>query len=476
MSEGPKSSAILRLENLLDEDSFVELGSLVTARVTDFNLDPKTAPSDGVVTGYGLIDERLVFVYCQDSSVLNGTIGEMHAKKILNVYEKAMKMGAPVIGLIDCGGVRLQEGFDATEAIGEVIAKAVEASGVIPQIVGIMGNCGGSLSVLPALADFAFMEEKAKLFVNSPDAILGNCAEKNDTSSAAFQLEAGNVDAIGKEEEVFDKIRQMVSILPSSSLDGIFAEECIDDLNRASVGLEDKRNKVAEFAAEISDSHIFVETKTGWAKNMVTGLIKLNGMTVGAVANCSEVYDAEGNKAETFDMSLTAQGCNKAAEFIQFCDAFSIPVLSVTNVNGFKNCMCSEKKLAKALARMTYAFSNATCAKVNMITGEAYGSAYVFMNSKSIGADLVYAWNDAKIGTMDPTMAAKIMYPDADAAEIKEKASEYEKLQSSATSAAARGYVDRIIEPADSRKYLVAAFEMLYTKYVGEPEKKHGTK
>ena len=181
-------------------------------------------------------------------------------------------------------------------------------------------------------------------------------------------------------------------------------------------------------------------------------------------------------KAETFDMSLTAQGCNKAAEFVQFCDAFSIPVLSITNVNGFKNCMCSEKKLAKALARMTYAFSNATCAKVNMITGEAYGSAYVFMNSKSIGADLVYAWNDAKIGTMDPTMAAKIMYPDADAAEIKEKASEYEKLQSSATSAAARGYVDRIIEPADSRKYLVAAFEMLYTKYVGEPEKKHGTK
>ena len=175
------------------------------------------------------------------------------------------------------------------------------------------------------------------------------------------------------------------------------------------------------FLSEISDGHVFFETKADYAKNMVTGLIKLNGMTVGAVANCSEVYDAEGNKAETFDMSLTAQGCNKAAEFIQFCDAFSIPVLSITNVNGFKNCMCSEKKLAKALARMTYAFSNATCAKVNMITGEAYGSAYVFMNSKSIGADLVYAWNDAKIGTMDSTMAAKIMYPDADAAEIKKK-------------------------------------------------------
>ena len=188
------------------------------------------------------------------------------------------------------------------------------------------------------------------------------------------------------------------------------------------------------------------------------------------------LYDAEGKKAESFDKSLTAQGCNKAAEFVQFCDAFSIPVLTITNVNGLKNCMCSEKKLAKALARMTYAFSNATCAKVNLITGEAYGSAYVFMNSKSVGADLVYAWSGAKIGAMDSTLAAKIMYPEAGADEIKQKAADYEKLQDSAASAAARGYVDRLIDPADTRKYLVAAFEMLYTKYVSEPEKKHGTK
>ncbi|MDD6482614.1 MAG: carboxyl transferase domain-containing protein, partial [Lachnospiraceae bacterium] len=165
-----------------------------------------------------------------------------------------------------------------------------------------------------------------------------------------------------------------------------------------------------------------------------------------------------------------------AADFIRFCDAFSIPVLSITNVNGFKNCMCSEKNLAKALAGMTSAFAGATSAKVNLITGEAYGSAYVFMNSKSIGADLVYAWPDAKIGTMEPDMAAKIMYPDAKAEELKEKASDYEKLQDSVTAAAQRGYVDRIIEPADTRKYLVAAFEMLYTKYVHAPEKKHGTK
>ena len=293
----------------------------------------------------------------------------------------------------------------------------------------------------------------------------------------AFQSENnGCVDYVGSEDEIMAEIRQLVCMLPGNNEGDVYTDTCEDDLNRACESMETMKGDPRYLLSEISDGHVFFETKADYAKNMVTGLIKLNGMTVGAVANCSEVYDAEGNKAETFDMSLTAQGCNKAAEFIQFCDAFSIPVLSITNVNGFKNCMCSEKKLAKALARMTYAFSNATCAKVNMITGEAYGSAYVFMNSKSIGADLVYAWNDAKIGTMDSTMAAKIMYPDADAAEIKEKASEYEKLQSSATSAAARGYVDRIIEPADSRKYLVAAFEMLYTKYVGEPEKKHGTK
>ena len=233
---------------------------------------------------------------------------------------------------------------------------------------------------------------------------------------------------------------------------------------------------IQDLLSEISDDHVFFETKAEYAKNMVTGLFKLNGMTVGAVANCSEVYDAEGKKTEEFELSLTAKGCNKAAEFVQFCDAFSIPVLSITNVNGFKNCMCSEKNLAKALARMTYAFANATCAKVNMITGEAYGSPYVFMNSKSIGADMVYAWTDAKVGAMDSTLAAKILYPEAGAEELKEKASDYEKLQSSVAAAAARGYVDRIIDPADSRKYLVAAFEMLYTKYVNEPEKKHGTK
>ena len=209
---------------------------------------------------------------------------------------------------------------------------------------------------------------------------------------------------------------------------------------------------------------------------MVTGFIRLNGTTVGAVANCVEVYDEEGKKTEEFSNVLSARGCGKAAEFVNFCDAFDIPVVTFTNVKGYKTCKCAENNLAKAMAKLTYAFSNANVPKVNVIMGEAYGSAYVAMNSKAIGADLVYAWEDAKIGMMEADLAAKIMYADASAEELAKKSKEYDELQSSALSAAKRGYVDLIIEPETTRKYLIAAFEMLYTKSIPESLKKHGTK
>lgn len=463
MSEGLNSSAILRLENLLDEDSFVELGSLVTARVTDFNLDPKKAPSDGVVTGYGLIDERLVFVYSQDSSVLNGTIGEMHAKKILNVYDKAMKMGAPVIGLIDCGGVRLQEAFDATEAIGEMIAKACEASGSIPQITGIFGNCGGGLSVLPALSDFAYMTKDAKLFVNSPDAITGNSTEKNDTSSASFQLECGNVDGIGTEEEVLDKIRQMVAVLPSSAMDGAFADECLDDLNRASVGLEEKRDEVSAIAAELSDGNVFVETKAGFAKDMVTGFVLLNGQTTGVV----------GNQATEEGEILTANGARKAAAFVKFCDAYEIPVLSLTNVDAYKACECAEKNLPKALAELSVAFAGATVPKVNLITKKAGGSAYLFMNGKALGADLTFAFPDVDMSIMDSNLAGGILA--GESGDVAKASAEFEETQTGLMNAARRGIVDRVVNFADARKYLIAGFDMLFEKS-DSVYKKHSAK
>ena len=272
------------------------------------------------------------------------------------------------------------------------------------------------------------------------------------------------------------QIRELVSMIPLNNESDVYTDECEDDLNRACQNLTVMKGDPRYVLAEISDGHVFFETKKSYAKNMVTGFIKLNGMTVGAIANCSEVYDEEGNKAEDFDAVLTTKGCEKAAEFVQYCDAYDIPLLTLTNVNGFCNCQCAEKHLAKALAKLTYAIANATCAKVNLITGQAYGSAYAIMNSKSLGADLVYAWSDAKVGMMESSMAAKIMYPNANAEELKEKASEYEELQSNVMSAAARGYVDLVMDAVDTRKYLIAAFEMLYTKYVSEPDKKHGTK
>ena len=478
MSTNNASLAMQRIAKLVDENSFMEIGSLVTARSTDFNLTAAKTPSDGVITGHGLVNGSLVFVYSQDASVLNGTIGEMHAKKIANVYDMAMKMGAPVIGLVDCGGIRLQESVDALEAFGTIYAKQVAASGIVPQICGIFGNCGGGLSVVPALCDFAFIEEsKGKMFINSPDAVKGNRADKCDMSKAEFQAEEnGCIDMVGSEDEIFAGMRELISMLPLNNESDVYTEECEDDLNRACENLSSMKGDPRYVLSEISDDHIFFETKAGYAKNMVTGFIKLNGMTIGAVANCCEVYNEEGEKAEEFDAVLTAKGCDKAAEFVQYCDAFSIPVLTLTNVNGFCNCKCAEKKLAKALARLTYALANATCAKVNLITGQAFGSAYAIMNSKSLGADLVYAWPEAKAGMMDASMAAKIMYPNADAVELKEKAAEYDNLQSNIMSAAARGYVDLVVDPVDTRKYLIAAFEMLYTKYVSEPDKKHGTK
>lgn len=478
MNSSNDSLAMQRITKLVDESSFMEIGSLVTARSTDFNLADTDTPSDGVITGHGLIDGNLVFVYSQNASVLNGTIGEMHAKKIAAVYDMAMKMGAPVIGFIDCAGMRLQESVDALDGFGQIYAKEIAASGVIPQISAIFGSCGGGLAVVPALCDFAFMEsEKGKMFVNSPNAIEGNRIDKCDTSAAAFQSEENScIDAVGTEDEIIAQIRELVTMLPLNNEGDVYTSECTDDLNRACENMEAMKGDPRFLLSEISDGHVFFETKAGYAKDMVTGFIKLNGMTVGAVANCTEVYDAEGNKAETFDSVLSARGCNKAAEFVQYCDAFEIPVLTLTNVTGFKACMCSEKNLAKALAHMTSAFASATCPKVNLITGNAYGSAYVSMNSKSIGADFVYAWKDAKVGMMDAELAAKIMYADASADVLAEKAKEYEELQTNVMAAARRGYVDLVVEPADTRKYLVSAFELLYTKCAGVPDKKHGTK
>ena len=463
MSGTAQSPAGRRIAELLDGNSFVEIGGQVTARSTDFNLQEMNTPSDGVITGYGVIDGNLVYVYSQDASVLNGTLGEMHAKKIVRLYEMAGKMGAPVIGLIDCAGIRLQEGVDALNAFGEIYLQQTLASGVVPQITAVFGSCGGGLSVVPGLSDFTFMEEKdAKLFVNAPNTVAGNRKEKCDSASAKFQAEeAGTVDMVGSESDILAQIRRLVTWLPANNEDDASYDECMDDLNRSCAELEGVQYSAPFILSTISDGKEFFETKADYARDMVTGFIRLNGVTVGAVANGEQ--------------EMSARGAQKAADFVNFCDAFNIPVLTVTNVKGYKASLCSERNLAKAAARLTYAFANATVPKVNVIAGEAFGSAYVTMNSKGLGADLVFAWKDAKIGMMDAGMAAKVMYADADAQTQNEKAKEYAALQDSVEAAARRGYVDAVIDAADTRKQVIGAFEMLFTKREGRPDKKHGT-
>ena len=476
MNTRSQLSARDRINSLLDKNSFVEVGGLVTCRSTDFNLSQEKVPGDGVITGYGLIDNRLVYIYSQDKSALNGTVGEMHARKISNIYDLALKVGAPIIAVIDSAGMRLEEATDALDGFGKIYQKQVLASGVIPQITAVLGNCGGGAAVLTSLSDFSFIsKESGKLFVNSPNAIEGNYTEKIDTASAEYQGNAGTVDFVCENDlEVLSKVRQLVTILPDNNGEDSSFDESSDDINRLLPNFSNELEDVSYGLIDLSDNNFFMEVKEDYAKEMVTAFIRLNGMTVGAIANRSKRIDLEGNVTETFDGSLTSSACYKAESFVKFCDSFNIPILTLTRVTGYKATMKEERSLATAVAKLTYSFANATVPKVNLITGKAYGSAYITMNSKLIGADLVFALESAKIGMMDAKSAAQIMYGD-NSEKLNEKTKEYEELQSSAISAAKRGYVDSIIEAPSARKHLIYAFEMLFTKYENRPIKKHGT-
>ena len=473
-----KTSAMKRIHELLDDNSFVEVGAYVTARSTDFNMQAQETPGDGVITGYGTIEGALVYVYSQEASVMGGSMGEMHAAKIEKLYHMAMKTGAPVIGLLDCAGLRLQEGIDALNGFGRLYLCQTMASGVIPQIQAVFGTCGGGMAVASAMADFTFMEEKANLFVNAPNAIVSN---DTDTSDAKFQSEeAGNVCMTGTEEEILSAIHTLVSVLPANNEDDLSYDECGDDLNRLCEGLESFSGDTAAALALISDDGFYMEMKKAYAPSMVTAFIRLNGTTVGCVANRSESLE-NGEKTAEYGTELTAQGCEKAAEFVTFCDAFNIPVLTLVNTTGYKGCKCTEKKIAKAAARMTYAFANADVPKVTVMIGKANGTAGLSMNSKSIGADIVYAWKDASMSMMDAAPAVKIMYAkEIEASEnpgqlIKEKTAEYSEKMEGIASAAKRGFIDDIIPASETRQRVIAAFEMLFTKREDRPSKKQGT-
>ncbi len=467
-----------RVEKLLDTNSFVEIGAFVTQRATDYNLDAKKLPADGVVTGYGTIKGRLVYVYSQDALILGGAIGEMHARKIVNVYDLALKMGAPIIGLLDSAGLRLQESTDALHAFGQIYIKQALASGVIPQITAVVGNCGGGTAVITSLSDFTFMTiDNSKLFVNSPNTYSDQAGTMEEFACAKFNAsQTGLVDFVcDNDNDVMNGIRELVELLPANNKEDAPFAEMQDDLNRVSEELNttviDGFNGLAA-ATIIADNQQVFEIKKTFGTEVITAFAKLNGMTVGLIAN--QTTEEKGR--------LTVKGLNKVSDFVIFCDAFGLPVITLTDVFGYETALNEEKAgLAKAAAKLAGVFATTTVPKINVLAKRGYGSAYVSFNSKHIGADIVLAWPSASVSMMDAKNAIKIIY----AKEIEEakmakdviiaKTKEYEAKQVTPYAAASRGYIDDIIEPAATRKRVIAALEMLYTKSISVVDRKRST-
>lgn len=460
-----------RITELLDTNSFVEIGAFVKPRTTDFNMNTVDAPTDGVITGYGAIDGRLVYVYSQDRTVLGGALGEMHAKKIVKTYDMALKTGAPVIALLDSAGVRLQESTDALDGFGQIFMKQSILSGVLPQITAVLGNCGGGAAILPSMSDFTFMtKENSALYVNSANALDAKVTMEEISNAKFHEETTGLIDfVLESDAEVMEAIRKLMVLLPLNNNEDALVVPCDDDPNRISESLNLPGNTAKSIISEITDHGEYIEIQPNYAKDVVVALARMNGMTVGIL----------GNEHESGVLSL--QGCEKMTSFVTLCDAYSIPIVSLTHVTGFEPTLQAEKLgMSKGIAKLTYAFANATTSKINVIFGKAFGSAYIAQNSKHIGADIVYAWPNAEISTMNAESAARIMYASEIEASsvpmdvIHEKAAEFANNQGSPYTAAGRGYVDNIIEPAATRKRIIAALEMLYTKRENLPSKKHG--
>lgn len=464
MSDRAMNSARSRIIELLDANSFIEFGAEITARSTNFNIQDEKQPTDAVVTGYGLIEGNPVFVYAQSSDIMGGSMGEMHLAKICHIYDKAMLQGFPIIALLDSSGIRLREGIDVLNAVSVLYRKQTEASGVIPQITAVLGDCGGSAAMIAGLSDIVYMqEEKGRLFIHSPNTLKDNHIDKLDSSSSEFQLkETGNVDACFKEDEILFHLRKLITFLPLNNEDRRISSRT-DEVNR--LVHFNKEADVSDFIREIADQSDFLELKSGYAKEIVTGLIRLNGQTVAVVAN--RICEKESG--------LSADSCYKAGSFIRFCDCFNIPILTLANSKGFTRTIEEERELLRASAHLTSSYAMATVPKITLITGELYGIVYNIFGSKGIGHDLVLGFQDSGIGVMEAEKAVKIIYPEADSSELKIKAVEYEKGQQGVAAAASRGLIDTVIEEAYSRRYLIGAFDMLMTKREFSPVKKHST-
>jgi len=474
-----KLTARERIELLLDNDSFEELDMFVKHRCVDFGMEETQISGDGVVTGWGTINGRQVYVYSQDFTVFGGSLSETHAQKICKVMDMAMRNGAPIIGLNDSGGARIQEGVASLAGYADVFQKNVLASGVVPQISVIMGPCAGGAVYSPAMTDFIFMiKDSSYMFVTGPDVVktvtneiisaeeLGGAKTHTTKSSVADGAFENDVEALGQ-------IRRLFDFLPLSNREKPPQRPFYDDTSRIETSLDtlvpenpNQPYDIKELILKLSDEGDFFEIQKEFAANIVTGFIRLEGRTIGVVANQPLVL------AGVLDIDSS----RKAARFVRFCDAFEIPILTLVDVPGFLPGTSQEYGgVIKHGAKLLFAYGEATVPKVTLITRKAYGGAYDVMASKHLRGDFNYAWPTAEIAVMGAKGAVEILYRQelGDKKKIEQRTKEYEKRFANPFVAAERGFIDEVIAPSSTRKRICRAFAALQGKKLTNPWKKH---
>ncbi len=478
-----KLTARERINILFDKGTFFEMNDMIASRTVDFGMDKKAAPGDGVVTGYGKINGRTVFAAAQDFTVIGGTLGEYHWHKIIKAMTKAMDMRVPFIHINDSGGARIEEGLDGLSGYSTIFLQNTLASGVIPQIAVMLGPCAGGACYSPAICDFIFMTEKnSQMYVTGPAVIktvTGEVISAEDLGGTRVHMEKSGVAhfAYDTEENCLMGVRKLLSYLPQNNREKPPVAEKSIAVDRSadlqSIVPEDKSQPydVKEVIYALVDLDSFFEVQKDFAQNIVIGFARLDGRTIGIVANQPSVMAG----------ALDYNAADKSARFIRFCDCFNIPILTLVDVPAFLPGSDQEYHgIIRHGAKMLYAYAEATVPKISLIMRKDYGGAYLAMNSKNIGADIVYAWPIADMAVMGSEGAVNIVFRKAiEAAEDKEAAKaefikEYEDKFLNPWLAAARGHVDQVILPEETRGKIAAAFEMLQTKKKMLPEKKHG--
>ncbi|MFA6873400.1 MAG: acyl-CoA carboxylase subunit beta [Bacteroidaceae bacterium] len=476
--EAGKLTARERIELLLDKGTFVELDKMVVHRCTNFGMDKNHIPGDGVVSGHGKIEGRQVFVYAYDFTVYGGTLSAVNSKKIVKVQELALKNGAPIIALNDSGGARIQEGVESLTGYASIFYQNTIASGVIPQISGILGPCAGGACYSPALTDFIFMvKENSHMFVTGPDVVKTVTHEevsKEELGGAYTHSSKSGVTHFlsNTEEEVLMGIRELLSFLPSNNMEDAPKAPCNDDINREIESLQEVvpadpniPYDIKDIIEPVLDDHYFFEVMAHFAKNALVGFGRLDGKPIGIVANQPAFL------AGVLDIDAS----DKISRFIRFCDCFNLPIVTFEDVPGFlPGCMQEHNGIIRHGAKIVYAYAEATVPKVTLITRKAYGGAYIVMSSKQTGADVNFAYPTAEIAVMGAEGAVNILYRKADEATQKKAIEEYKENFANPYRAAELGYIDEIILPKQTRQKLIQGLNMAQNKMKTLPPKKHG--